>query len=53
MDQFWAGELLDGIRVYTVSSYQKSLLIIPIAAAVGGLIVIILGAKKSANNRVS
>jgi len=53
MDQFWAGELLDGIRVYTVSSYQKSLLIIPIAAAVGGLIVIILGAKRSKNNIVN
>ncbi len=46
MDQFWTGELLDGIRVYTVSSYQKSLLIIPIAAAVGGIIVAILGAKR-------
>lgn len=46
MDQFWTGEMAEGIRRYTVTSYQQSLMIIPIAAAVGGIIVAILGAKR-------
>jgi hypothetical protein len=42
MDMFWTGLTDNGIRQYAVESYQKSLLIIPLAAAVGGLIVIML-----------
>lgn len=50
MDHFWTGELLDGIRIYTVSSYQKSLLIIPIAAAIGGVLVIMVGWHRKKSN---
>jgi hypothetical protein len=42
MDMFWTCLTDNGIRQYDVESYQKSLLIIPLAAAVGGLIVIML-----------
>lgn len=46
MDQFWAGDILDGVRVYKVASYQKALLIIPAAALVGGIITAVLGLDK-------
>lgn len=51
MDQFWTGKILDGIRVYTVVSYQKALLIIPVAALIGGIIVMMLGFKKRFKSR--
>ncbi len=43
MDLFWTGGMADGIRTYTIHSYQKALLIIPVAAAVGGIIVAFVG----------
>ncbi|MCE2716138.1 MAG: MFS transporter [Pseudomonadota bacterium] len=51
MDQFWTGEMLDGIRVYTVSSYQKALLIIPVAALIGGIMVMMLRLHKFSRSR--
>lgn len=43
MDLFWAGGMANGIRTYTIDSYQHALLIIPIAAAIGGGIVALVG----------
>jgi len=43
MDHFWTGGLADGIRTYTMQSYQQALLIIPAAAAIGGILVIVVG----------
>ncbi len=42
MDMFWTGLTDNGIRQYAVESYQKALLIIPLAAVVGGGLVVIL-----------
>lgn len=51
MDQFWAGKILNGVRIYTVASYQKGLLIIPVAALIGGMIIVMLGiSRKKSNN---
>ncbi len=30
LDVFWTGEMLDGVRLYGVSSYQKALMILPV-----------------------
>ncbi len=43
MDHFWTGLMANGIRTYTMQSYQHALLIIPAAAAVGGILVIVVG----------
>ena len=43
MDLFWTGRMAEGIRIYTVHSYQQALLIIPVAAAIGGIIVAFVG----------
>lgn len=42
MDFFWTGLTDNGIRQYAVESYQKALLVIPLAAAVGGSLVVAL-----------
>ena len=46
MDKFWTGEMKGGIRHYTIDSYNQALLIIPICAFLGAVIVILLGLKK-------
>jgi len=46
MDLFWSGLMDNGIRQYTISSYQKALMIIPLASAVGGIIVTMLGIRR-------
>ena len=46
MDQFWTGLITDGIRQYTIESYQYALLIIPISALVGGFMVAIVGRQR-------
>jgi sugar phosphate permease len=46
MDLFWSGLMENGIRQYAVPSYQKALMIIPIAAAIGGVIVTMLGVRR-------
>jgi MFS family permease len=43
MDLFWTGGITAGIRTYTINSYQHALLIIPVAAAIGGMIVAVVG----------
>lgn len=46
MDQFWTGLTTNGIREYTVDSYRYALLIIPISAMIGGIIVAMIGIYK-------
>jgi predicted MFS family arabinose efflux permease len=46
MDFFWTGLMSNGIRQYTAESYQKALMIIPVAAVVGGVIVAMLGSRR-------
>ncbi len=45
MDVFWQGEMADGIRVYTLASYNKALLVIPTCAVIGAFISLYLGIK--------
>ena len=49
MDLFWTGGTAEGIRSYTVQSYQQALLIIPVAAAIGGVIVALVGWHRRKN----
>ncbi len=42
MDAFWMGQMLDGQRIYEVHAYGYALSIIPIAACIGGIIVLFL-----------
>jgi MFS family permease len=49
MDHFWTGLMADGIRTYTMQSYQHALLIIPAAAAIGGILVIVVGWRRKRN----
>lgn len=46
MDKFWTGTLSDGIRDYSIESYQYALLIIPVAALVGGIMVAYVGVQR-------
>ncbi len=46
MDLFWTGLMDNGLRQYGLPSYQKALMIIPLAATVGGVIVAVLGARR-------
>lgn len=46
MDVFWGGELQGNIKIYSVLSYQKSLLIIPFCALIGGIIIYCLRKKQ-------
>lgn len=39
MDYFWSGETENGIRVYDLASYVRSLSVIPICAIIGAIIV--------------
>lgn len=49
MDKFWNGSMEGLIRVYTLESYQQSLLLIPCCAALGALIVLTI---RKSNNRI-
>lgn len=49
MDLFWTGEMAEGIRSYSVQAYQQALLIIPIAAVIGGVIVALVGWHRRKN----
>jgi len=50
MDHFWTGLMANGIRTYTMQSYQHALLIIPAAAAIGGILVIVVGWCRKRNS---
>jgi fucose permease len=45
MDQSWTGSTVNGIRQYTLESYQHALIIIPFFAVMGSLIVMLIGKK--------
>lgn len=46
LDYFWQGQVINNIRVYDVTTYNKALLIIPIAAILGSIIFLIVRFKK-------
>jgi len=46
MDSFWNGALQDGIRTYNLESYKYGLLIIPVCACLGALMVKLVSHKK-------
>lgn len=43
MDLFWTGTTVDGVRQYTLESYNHALAVIPLCALVGSVIVAALG----------
>lgn len=43
MDHLWSGNMRDGMKIYDATSYNYSLLVIPIAAFVGACIFLFLG----------
>ena len=44
MDTFWTGALSsDGLRQYSLSAYHYALMLIPVSAAIGAVIVCVLG----------
>ncbi len=46
MDVFWAGDIVNGMRIYTLQSYVNALFIIPFASMLGGAIVYTLYIRK-------
>lgn len=54
MDIFWNGSLSnEGIKLYSLFAYQRALMLIPICAGLGALIVCLLGLKSSRQQDVS
>ena len=51
MDKFWQGSVSEGIRVYPSSAYVKALMIIPVCAIVGAVIIFSLQARTIRNGR--
>ncbi len=48
MDFFWAGEWSTaGVKVYSLSAYQNALLVIPVCACIGAIMVTVLGYQRS------
>jgi predicted MFS family arabinose efflux permease len=45
MDRFWKGQMDNGIKIYSLESYNYSLAVIPMSAIVGTLIVLFIRAK--------
>ncbi len=50
MDYFWTGTMNDGIKSYSAETYTQSLMIIPIAAILGGLCFFIIRKRESETN---
>lgn len=47
VDLFWAGALSnDGIRQYSLGAYQSALLIIPVCASIGAVMICFIGLKR-------
>lgn len=47
MDIFWSGSFnQEGIREYSITAYQCSLMFIPVCAFIGALMIVFLGIKK-------
>jgi predicted MFS family arabinose efflux permease len=47
LDYFWQGQVINNVRVYDVTSYNKALIIIPISAIIGSIIFLIVRFKKN------
>jgi fucose permease len=47
LDYFWQGHTINNIRTYSIETYNKSLLVIPIAAIIGAIIFIVIRFKKN------
>lgn len=45
MDVFWAGQMNEDLRLYTLESYKYALLVIPVCALIGTSIVIFVGLR--------
>lgn len=43
MDLFWTGSTLDGVRQYTLESYNHALAVIPLCALIGSAIIAVIG----------
>lgn len=49
MDAFWTGNLENNLKVYNSDAYVNSLLVIPFAAILGGLLIMLIGRSKIQN----
>lgn len=45
MDHFWTGGLNEGLRHYSLDSYTPALMLIPVCAVIGSLLVTIVGLR--------
>lgn len=45
MDLYWSGDLNDGLRQYDLESYNSALMLIPVCALIGSLLVMVLGLR--------
>lgn len=52
MDYFWTGELQNGVKVYEANAYVNALAIIPLAAVVGSVVLMMVRYKKGKNLKV-
>lgn len=46
MDRFWQGTVIEGVREYPVEAYSSALIVIPLCAVVGSIIVFYLRTKR-------
>ena len=55
MDIFWTGTMIDNVRHYSLDSYQFALMIIPMCALIGALLIAVIGLKllKNCNKSLS
>ncbi|WP_026069469.1 hypothetical protein [Legionella tunisiensis] len=54
VDLFWSGLVSsEGIKLYSLLAYQRALMLIPICAVLGALIVCLLGFKSSRQQELS
>jgi MFS family permease len=49
MDLFWTGGMAEGVRIYSLESYSKALLLIPVCASLGAVIAAALKWRQGKN----
>lgn len=47
MDVYWAGDMLNGIRIYNLDAYNHALFVIPACSLLGTALVLFVGVMKS------
>lgn len=47
MDNYWTGEMVNGIRSYSLDAYNHALLVIPACSLLGAFLVVIVGMRKA------